>query len=144
EAAEAAAAKIADLEAQLAAEKANVKTVEVPGPTVIVEVPGDTAGDAPQASPVKTKSIKVTPVKYAKGAKPKVKVSIALTSGIAKGKVAIYVNGKLVKTVKAINKTTVVQLPKRYDKPINVKAKYLPKRVDVTGTVKTSKTVKIK
>ncbi|MDR1790696.1 MAG: hypothetical protein LBR20_03400, partial [Propionibacteriaceae bacterium] len=66
--------------------------------------------------------------------------------GVAKGKIAVYVNGKKVKTVKVINKNTVITLPKKYSKAIKVKAKYIPKSTAKNGTAKTSavKTVKVK
>jgi beta-glucosidase-like glycosyl hydrolase/regulation of enolase protein 1 (concanavalin A-like superfamily) len=117
-------------------------TVEVPGPTVTVEVPGET----PKAAKVTTKSIKVTTSSFKKGSKPRITVAIALSSGVAKGKIAIYVGGKKVKTVKVINKNTVITLPKKYSKAIKVKAKYLPKSTAKNGQAKTSatKTVKAK
>ncbi|MDR1790360.1 MAG: hypothetical protein LBR20_01620, partial [Propionibacteriaceae bacterium] len=140
EAAEAAAAKIADLEAQLAAEKANVKTVEVPGPTVIVEVPGDTP-NTKDASKVTT-SVKVSAQAFKKGTKPKVTVQITIPGGDARGRVALFVNGKKVKTMNVIRSKITVTLPKKYTKAIKVKAKYAPK-LPKYGTTKTSATKKI-
>ncbi|MDR1428198.1 MAG: fibronectin type III-like domain-contianing protein, partial [Bifidobacteriaceae bacterium] len=97
-------------------------------------------------APVSTKTVKVSAKAFKKGSKPKVTVSITLTAGSAKGRVALYANGKKVKTVKVIGKNTVVQLPKTYSKAIKVKAKYIPKMIGKNGTRKNSasKTVTVK
>jgi beta-glucosidase len=125
--------------------------VEVPGPEVRVPVPGpEVQVPGPpvsaKAGPNSTKAVTVTAKAFKKGSKPKVTVSVTLTDGSAKGRVALYVNGKKVKTVKVIDKKTVVKLPKTYSKAIKVKAKYIPKVTSQDGTVKTSasKTVKVK
>jgi hypothetical protein len=108
------------------------QTVEIRGPEVPVK-----------AGPNSTKAVKVTAKAFKKGSKPKVTVSVTLTSGSAKGKVTLYVNGKKAKTVKVIGKKTVVQLPKKYSKAIKVKAKYTPKVATKNGTTKTSASKKV-
>jgi enterochelin esterase-like enzyme len=121
--------------------------VPVPGPTVQVPVPvpGPTvATGAPAMDVAKvTTAVKVTATKFKKNSKPKVTVTVTLNTGSATGKVAIFVNGKKVKTVNAIGKTTRITLPKTYSKAINVKAKYTPTKGN-NGTAKVSPVVRVR
>jgi hypothetical protein len=77
-----------------------------------------------------TTAVKVKSTRFAKGTKPALTVKVAdLSDGsVARGEVRIFVNGKAVKTVKLTKKADgklVVKLPKKYNKAIEVKAKYL-------------------
>jgi hypothetical protein len=94
---------------------------------------------------VTTKSVKVTGKAFTAKTKPSVTVTIALSAGVAKGKVAVYVGKKKVKTVKVTKAKTVVKLPKKYAKAVKIKAKYTPTAA-TNGTAKTSavKTIKVK
>ncbi|MDR1791676.1 MAG: Ig-like domain repeat protein [Propionibacteriaceae bacterium] len=125
-------ATVAQLQAAIASINTAIAALAVEPPTT------------PKASKVTTTSVKVTAKAFKKASKPKITVTVKLSSGVAKGKIAVYVNGKKVKTVKVINKNTVIQLPKKYSKAIKVKAKYLPKSTAKNGTAKTSATVKVK
>jgi uncharacterized repeat protein (TIGR02543 family) len=97
----------------------------------------------PLSSKVTTKSVAVVGKPFKKSAKPTVTVTVKLSSGTAKGKLAVYVGKKKVKTVKVSKTKTAIKLPKKYTKAISVKVKYLPTAV-ANGTAKTSKAVKVK
>ncbi|MDR1790132.1 MAG: FIVAR domain-containing protein, partial [Propionibacteriaceae bacterium] len=67
-----------------------IKSVEVPVEKIVekvVEVPGTTT----KAGKVTTTSVKVSASAFKKASKPKITVSIKLSSGVAKGKIAVYV-----------------------------------------------------
>ncbi|MDR1790440.1 MAG: glycoside hydrolase family 3 C-terminal domain-containing protein [Propionibacteriaceae bacterium] len=132
-----AGATVAQLQAAVDAINAAVKGLAAP-----VTTPTDTT---PKAGKVTTTSVTVSGSAFKKNSKPKVTVVVKLSKGYAKGKVAIYVGGKKVKSFNAIKTKTTVTLPKKYAKAIKVKVKYTP--VSATyGTTKasTTKTIKIK
>ncbi|MDR1791522.1 MAG: glycoside hydrolase family 3 C-terminal domain-containing protein [Propionibacteriaceae bacterium] len=110
----------------------------------LTHTPAPTTPDT-KTGKVTTTSVTVSGAAFKKNTKPKVTVVVKLSKGYAKGKVAIYVGGKKVKSFNAIKTKTTVTLPKKYAKAIKVKVKYTP--VSATyGTTKASatKTVKIK
>ncbi|MDR0504590.1 MAG: GH92 family glycosyl hydrolase [Bifidobacteriaceae bacterium] len=97
--------------------------------------------------------VKATPAKvtvsakaFAAGTRPKISLTVAkLSNGqAARGKVAITVGGKTVKTVKLPSSGKVsLRLPKAYAKTIKVKAKYQPTDKSHVAA-KASKTYKVK
>jgi hypothetical protein len=107
----------------------------------VVEVPGSTV----QSTKATVKSITVAGKAFKKGTKPKLTVTIKLSSGTPKGRVAIFVGGKKVKTFNAIKTKTTVTLPKKYSKSIKVRVKYNPTS-STYGSIKYSatKTIKVK
>jgi beta-glucosidase len=138
------AAALAAAEAQKQAELAAAAAAALAEKTALTEENNKTKAKVPQQAT--TKSVKVTAAKFKKNTKPVVFVTVTLSAGYPKGKVALYVNGKWVKSINVVNKKTKVKLPKKYAKAISVKAKYVPKAAKngATGTVKTSKAVKVK
>jgi alpha-glucosidase (family GH31 glycosyl hydrolase) len=115
-----------------------LKPVEVikEGATKVVEVEKPTPTGT-------TQSVTVSGAKFKKNTKPKVTVTIKVTTGNVKGRVALFVGGKKVKTFNAIRAKSTVTIPKKYSKAIKVRAKYAPKN-NKYGTTKYSKTKTIK
>ena len=97
----------------------------------------------PAAYGVTTSSIKVKGKAFAKGTKPKVTVTVKLTSGTPQGKVVLYVGKKKVKKVAVSKVKTTITLKKAYRKAIKVKATYQPSTLH-NGTTKTSSVTKVK
>jgi hypothetical protein len=110
-----------------------------------VQVPVSSQDTPPIAAPkadAVTTSVAVSGVKFTKGTRPKVTVTVNVADGAVRGKVAIRVNGKVVKVVNVIQAKTVVQIPVKYAKTIKVRAKYRPITAD-HGTIKYSPAKKI-
>jgi beta-glucosidase len=117
------------------------------GEALTTLVADPTANVGSTGAKVLTKSVSVAKATFKKGAKPRLVVAVKLSEGTAKGKVAVYVGKKKVKTVKVTKARTVVRLPAKYARgaKVKVKARYLP-AAGANGTALTSKakTFKVK